>query len=185
MPSFRGRGKGFAGESASQGRRAQGVDWREDTGPLWRREREARRQDREFRAAIGRATPRLIQIALVEPEAIHVPQYFLDRAIRGLTATRERVWLRRIAANMLARLDRECGGRPVLTREFYRRCKLCGRALLGAEAETRLALDREFEGHRIPCGPLCIEMQAAGNRRKRQGNAGTDCGGDVRNRQEV
>lgn len=90
-----------------------------------------------------------------------MPQWALDKAVKGLTATREKVWLGRIAANLLARIDRENGGATRITREFYRRCHLCGRALLGAEAETRLALDRKFEGHRTPCGPLCIEMQAA------------------------
>ena len=107
------------------------------------------------------STPRLRQVALVELDKIPVPQWARDKAIPGLTLTGDRVWLGRIAARALARLDESVGGRPQLTFEVYRPCRVCGRPLLGAAAERRLELDRKWEGSRIPCDPDCTAIAHA------------------------
>lgn len=105
-------------------------------------------------------------MALVELDKIPVPQWARDKAIPGLTLTGNSVWLGRIAARALARLDQSVGGRPQLTFEVYRPCRICRRPLLGPAAEHRLELDRKFEGWRIPCGPECVEIETARKQRK-------------------
>ena len=97
-------------------------------------------------------------IGLVELDAITVPEWARRKAIPGLTITETSVWLGRIAANALARFDRESGGEPRLTIAAYRPCKVCGRARLGEDAEARWELDRKYEGWRLPCGPECLEI---------------------------
>jgi hypothetical protein len=134
--------------------------------PVWQRTRDDRWRDERIRRQFGWKTPRLKEIALVEPEAIDVPGWALAKAIPGLESNRDKVWLGRIAANLLCRMDQEAGGTPQLTVAKYRRCNLCGRALLDAEAESRFDLDRQYEGHRIPCGPDCTELERA---RKQKG----------------
>ncbi len=149
--------------------------------PVWQRTRDDRWRDERLRRRFGWKTPRLVQIALVEPEAIDVPGWALAKAIPGLTSDRSKVWLRRIAANLLCRLDQEAGGTPKLTVTSYRPCRLCGRALLDAEAEGRLALDRQYEGHRIPCGPDCMELEKARKKKGgKRGGPGEPRGGGVR-----
>jgi hypothetical protein len=101
----------------------------------------------------------LAHIALVELDAIDVPGWARRKAIRGLSVERDKIWLRRIAANLLARLDIEAGGQPKVTPTEFRRCGICDRPLLGEEAQIRFDLDRRFEGHRIPCGPDCVELE--------------------------
>ena len=135
------------------------------TGSLAWEERAQRKRDRAQRASRGLTTPRLRQVALVELDKIPVPQWARDKAIPGLTLTGDSVWLGRIAARALARLDESVGGRPRLTFEVYRPCRVCWRPLLGAMAEHRLELDRKFEGWRIPCGPECVEIEAVRRRR--------------------
>lgn len=129
--------------------------------PAWQRTRDDRYRENGKLARWEMRAPRLKQIALVEPELIPVPDWALRKAIKGLTSDRNKVWLGRIAANLLARLDREVGGNPKLTVTSYRACRLCGRVLLGAEAEARFEQDRKFEGHRAPCGPDCVETERA------------------------
>lgn len=132
-----------------------------DPEPAWRRERRWRKEDRAIAKAVGWRLPILVRVALVELDVIRVPDWARKKAIKGLTVTESSVWLRRIAANKLAQLDRECGGRPKVTPEDFRRCHLCDRPLLGSDAATRFDLDRKFEGHRIPCGPDCVALEAA------------------------
>lgn len=142
--------------------------------PVWRwpanrRERAARKIDRERRAARGMATPRLRTVMLVELDAIPMPEWARRKAIQGLTLTESSVWLGRIAGRILEREDQRAGGSPRVTVERYRPCRVCKRPLLGLDAERRLELDRKWNGERIPCGPECAEIQAA--RLKRRGRA--------------
>src|SRR5580698_799785 len=123
------------------------------SAPLWRRERQYRREARRTARSLGFRLPTLAQVALVELDAIYVPDWALKKAIRGLTVTNSSVWLRRIAANLLARIDREAGGTPKVTPTAYRRCPMCDRALLGVEAEQRFELDKKWTGNQTPCGP--------------------------------
>lgn len=133
----------------------------DENGPLWRRERAARRLDKTLRRMWKRSVPTLKTIGLVELTAIPMPEWARKKAVKGLTLTDSSVWLRRIAANFLARMDREAGGSPGLTTTEYRRCRLCGQPLLGPEAVARWELDRKIEGHRLPCSPACLEMERA------------------------
>lgn len=134
--------------------------------PLWRRERQQRREDRERTRCWRRTTPRLRMIALVEVTAIPMPTWAKAKAVPGLSVSPSSVWLGRIAANLLARIDREAGGEPRITPTVYRRCAICKRPLLGEQAEARFDLDRKFEGKRLPCGPDCVEVQAVRKRRR-------------------
>lgn len=106
--------------------------------------------------------PRLRTIGLVELDVLVVPEWARRKAIPGLTLTGASVWLGRIAARALERMDREAGGEPKLTLSAYRPCKVCGRPLLGEEAEARWELDKKFQGESKPCGPGCVERQRAG-----------------------
>lgn len=135
--------------------------------PVWQRSRVwHREEDRDFARKIGFKLPILKQIALVELDAIMVPDWARKKAIKGLTITNSSVWLRRIAANFLCRLDREAGGTPRLTVTDYRRCNNCKRVLLGPDAQARFELDRKYEGQRITCGPDCAELQKSRRKRK-------------------
>ena len=104
------------------------------------------------------ATPRLQTIALVELEALEVPDWAAEKAVPGLRLEAKRIWLRRIAARSLARLEERAGGRAQLTFVAYRMCRVCGRPRLGMDAEARLELDRKFDGWKIPCDSDCLEM---------------------------
>lgn len=147
------------------------VYW-QDNRPLWRRERDRRGHDREFAHSVGRVYPRLRTIGLVETAAIDVPDWALAKAIKGLHAPDGAVWLGRIDANYLAKLDRESGGRPKITLTAFRRCGICQRALIGDEAEERFELDQKSEGRRLPCGPDCIERESAIKSQKRKNRNG-------------
>ncbi len=142
------------------------------TTPFWapsgKRERLARKRDREQRAARGLTTPRLRTILLVELDAIFMPEWAVRKAVPGMTITKDAVWLGRIAGRALEREDRLAGGHPKVTAALYRPCKICKRPRIGLDAEYRLELDRRFQGERIPCSPECVEIQAA--RLKRRGN---------------
>ena len=94
---------------------------------------------------------------MVELSALTVPEWARKKAIRGLTITDTKVWLGRIAANFLARLDREAGGVSRITLSEYRRCGICDRPLLGVEAVERFEQDRRFAGEFTKCGPDCVQ----------------------------
>ena len=135
--------------------------------PLWMRERLNRIEDRRQRALRGAATPRMQMIALVELEALDkVPDWAVAKAVHGLRIEPQKVWLRRIAARSLARLEERAGGKATLTFCAYRACRVCGRPRLGMDAEARLALDRKFEGWKIPCDGDCLELSRARKQRK-------------------
>lgn len=157
--------------SFSHSRGGERIGW---DAPLWKRERERKRQDRLHFHRQGRSCPTLKTAVLVELAAIYAPAWAQAKAIRGLESTASAVWLGRIAAAKLAQLDREAGGTPGLTSAFYRRCQVCERTLLGVEAEARLELDRKLGGEGMPCGPDCLEearanKQAAKERKKGRG----------------
>jgi hypothetical protein len=95
----------------------------------------------------------------VEVTEIELPDWALDAAVPGLSQTATTIWLKRIAARGLARLDRKAGGRPKLTWTRYRWCKVCRRARLGLDAERRWELDKKAGGEGLPCGPDCIELE--------------------------
>jgi hypothetical protein len=149
--------------------------------PVWYQERGFRRQYRQNAKKWGVRVPKLPTVCLVEPEVVAIPAWCWAKAVPGLNAPAGAVWLRRIAANLLARMDREAGGHPKITETCYRRCSQCGRGLIGPEAELRWEQDRRWEGSKMselrydrdeghkgtyanggnpePCGPDCVERQ--------------------------
>jgi hypothetical protein len=137
---------------ARQGQGGQGQE------PLWRSERAGRRARRKLFRALGKPLPRVATIVRVRLGALAMPDWARRKAIKGLTLTEDTVWLRRIAGVYLARLDAEAGGEPEMTWAEYRRCTLCGRPLLDAEAELRAETDARFGGDQIPCSAECVEL---------------------------
>jgi len=155
--------------------------------PAWKRDRRMRAMLRERLKRDGLTMPKLATIVRVDLDRIWVPAWAQAKAIRDLTVTQSSVWLGRIAANVLARIDREAGGKPVLTPTLYRRCPQCDRALLGDEAQARWEMDLSYTGRQLPCGPECIERARALKARKkgqRKTDAGTEECGDVRDCEE-
>jgi hypothetical protein len=147
--------------------------------PVWQRDRQQRRQYKRNAKAWGIRVPKLRTVVLVETTAIPIPAWALKKAIPGLKPPAGGVWLGRIAGKLLADMDRQSGGRPKVTQTFYRPCRICGRGLIGVEAELRWEQDREWEAsktveerwdpdsnHRgiqnpTPCGPDCVERHQA------------------------
>lgn len=130
----------------------------QDGGKLWRAERARRRAQRELFRSLGRPLPRVATIVQVRLDAIAMPDWARKKAIKGLTLTPDTVWLRRMAAVYLARLDAEAGGEPEMTWAEYRRCPMCGRPLLDADAAARAETDQRFGGDQIPCSIECVEL---------------------------
>lgn len=153
--------------------------------PWWRVERRRRRRERAQFRAEGRAYPRLRTICCVDLDVLQVPDWAAAKALPGFEMSGSRVWLGRILAQYLARMDREAGGRPLVTAVAYRRCPACGRALLGEEARARWELDKRLTGRMAPCGPECVERQKAAKRKGRHGReTGVAVGGVVRHREK-
>lgn len=94
----------------------------------------------------------------VEVSAIAMPEWARARAVKGLTQSATRVWLRPRDARMLARIDREAGGEPAMAEAEFRRCGVCNRPLLGLDAAARRELDESaVTGRQLPCGGDCLE----------------------------
>jgi hypothetical protein len=152
--------------------------------PIWYQEHGRRRQYRQNAKKWGVRVPKLPTVCLVETEMIAIPAWALEKALPGLKAPVGAVWLRRIAANVLAKLDRAEGGHPKVTATCFRRCTVCGRGLIGPDAEVRWEQDRAWEAGKMaemkydrdeahkgcynptPCGPDCLE-RAEGLKKKR------------------
>ena len=86
-----------------------------------------------------------------------MPAWAAKHAVKGLESDERSVWLRRRDAWMLAKIDREDGGRPSVVRFEFRVCQICKRVLLGQLATARRMLDESsWTGKQLPCGPDCI-----------------------------
>lgn len=124
---------------------------------VWRRELKA-----EFRAR-GIQAARKQYIVCVRLTAIPMPAWVQGKRIAGLTFTNAIVWLPRPDAKYLIELDRENGGTATYAETEYRRCGVCGRPLLGADAELRRRLDESTAtGRMMPCSSECIEAERDG-----------------------
>jgi hypothetical protein len=130
----------------------------------WFGDRSLRGEYRKNAKAWGITVPQLKTVVQVQTDAIAIPGWAREKAITGLASDSTAVWLGRMAAAMLAKLDREAGGTPKLTTTVFRRCRICSRALLGIEAQERWEVDRQRAGTDIPCGPDCIEAARARKR---------------------
>lgn len=95
----------------------------------------------------------------VETTAIPIPDWALARRDTRFTVGQHSVWFRgrnNGRAQILARQDRAAGGKPELTTFEWRECGVCGKLLLGPEAEKRRLLDESgLKGRELPCGPGC------------------------------
>ena len=130
--------------------------------PYWFSDRRLSREYRRNAKAWGITVPKLKTVVQVQTDAIAIPAWAREHAIPGLESNQTAVWLGRISANVLARLDREAGGQPKLTTTVFRRCRICSRALLGIAAQEQFERDRVKAG--IPCGPDCVETARARKR---------------------
>jgi hypothetical protein len=73
----------------------------------------------------------------LKPTALFaIRDYFIQRAVPGLSLLPGSVWLRPGAAKVLCALDRAAGGWYHVLQSEFKRCALCARPLLGAAAET-------------------------------------------------
>ena len=97
------------------------------------------------------------RVWLVQPTALlAIPDYFTQRAVRGLWSWPGSVWLRPGAAKLLCGVDRAAGGWCHVTQSEFKRCTLCARPLRGAEAATRReVLESDPNAKLLPCGPNC------------------------------
>ena len=103
----------------------------------------------------------------VEPELVAIPAWAYERAVKGLSAGPDHVWLRRGDARALERLDREAGGNPLVVETEFRYCKVCGRPLIGEEAGNRRRAEAGGKtAWMLPCGEQCIEASKDGRWRK-------------------
>jgi hypothetical protein len=123
----------------------------------WRRELKAEFKVRGIEAAHKQ------WIVCVRPTAIPMPAWVAGKRIAGLTFTESTVWLPRPDAKYLIALDRENGGSATYAETEYRRCMVCARPLLGADAELRRRMDESTPtGRMMPCGSECIEASKDG-----------------------
>jgi hypothetical protein len=109
----------------------------------------------------GRTPARPKYAFRVATTAIVIPQWARARTLAELTQSYDHVWLRSgILARRVAAMDRESGGNPTCDRMEIRRCKVCKRWLVGANAERRRMLDESaIDGRKLPCGPECLERR--------------------------
>lgn len=93
----------------------------------------------------------------VTPSVIPIPDWARKEAVKGLSYDPYYVWLRKSAAWLLAKFDREDFGRPHVVRFEYRQCQICKSVLLGELAKARRMLDEScVTGNQLPCGPDCL-----------------------------
>jgi hypothetical protein len=115
-----------------------------------------RRHNRQLRNLAGIRNANRNWIALVRLTLLDIPSWSLAAAIPGLSVVADAIWLSRKDARKLAREERESGGRAIVQTFEFRRCEVCRRPLVGAEAEERRRLIiLSPEARRRPCGPNC------------------------------
>jgi hypothetical protein len=119
--------------------------------PRWRAAR--RREMRER----GTPIPNCQEAWNVQVTALlAIPDTILQRALVGFSVLPNSIWLRRGTAKLLIALDRAAGGRSVVTKIEYKRCNLCNRPLIGAEAaKRRLLLETDPTTKAKPCDLNC------------------------------
>lgn len=132
----------------------------------WRRM--ARRAARARRQALGIKERRQRMVRRVEPELVAIPEWARKRAVKGLSAGADFVWLLPGDARALERLDRDAGGEPAVLETEFRRCRHCRRPALGEDAVALRGQDMRGEDW-SQCGDQCDEAKRDGRwRRARQ-----------------
>ena len=114
--------------------------------------------------ASGITTARAMHIINVKPSAIFdIPDSILRSEIPGLPKITGCVWLLPRDAKKLMTLDSRYGGWSKTLRVEFRRCDVCNRPLLGAEAaDRRQVINNSPTARQIPCGDQCAEDLASG-----------------------
>jgi hypothetical protein len=97
----------------------------------------------------------------VEVVELAIPDWAKSRSIQGLSQSENHVWLRsRTLAYKLAQMERECGGSGRCDRMEVRRCRVCGRYMVGIQAERRRLQDEAgYGGRKMPCDEECHERR--------------------------
>lgn len=121
--------------------------------PRWRA---ARRREMKMR---GITPANRQEVWCVQPSALlKVPDWVFRRAVKGLGSLPyyHQVWLRPRDAKRLCALDRMAGGRSHVTKTEFKRCHVCARPIIGAQAaERRKVIESGPAGRLTPCGPTC------------------------------
>ena len=143
----------------------------------WKRKR-ANRIMRQFRSV-----PKACHAHQVVLTATRVTDSFLERrALKSVNVEPTCFWMRgRAAARALVDADRLAGGYGFTVSWEYRRCKMCGRILLGPDAtayrERMRQPQRTWQSARGPaCGEECLEAAAAADSRRRHIESDSPCG---------
>jgi hypothetical protein len=129
----------------------------------YRTTRQRRRERRDKLKSMKITPTRRRRVFCVTITAIAMPQWAVDRRIKGLSASPTRIWLSASDARFLMSLDRDEGGHPWFAESEYRRCGLCNRPLLDVDAAARRYMDESTTtGKQLPCGADCIEASKDG-----------------------
>jgi len=98
----------------------------------------------------------------VRPSIAPLPDWVAGAAVKGLGSLEDQVWLWPVDARRLMKWVKAHGGRSWAVRAEFRRCEMCGRPLIGVEAEARR---RQIEsgpaGRALNCGPECDRDRAS------------------------
>lgn len=131
--------------------------------------RKFRKQQRRELKARGVRPTRTRRAVCVRLVGMEVPAWFLEHRIRHLSATAHTVWLWPRAAKHLEHLADEMGSSATLAEAEFRLCDICGRPLLGEDAEARRrVVESAVTGRQKPCGAECIEAEQDGRWRVRE-----------------
>lgn len=122
-------------------------------------ERQARRAKKKTLRFNGIRPAKRQWMVCVEVTAIEVPAWARAMADERMSSSERHVWFkgrRSGKPQLLAKLDREAGGRPDVTAMEWRLCGRCGAMLLSLAAEMRRRMDEIGAlGRMQPCGPEC------------------------------
>lgn len=99
-------------------------------------------------------------------ECLVIPDQIRAKAVKGLSSGWGYIWLRTAGKRAMWRWAREAKYHCEFIRTEIRACALCGRIMLGIEAqEHRTKLEYSYNPEREECGPGCMEKY---ERRKRR-----------------
>jgi hypothetical protein len=93
----------------------------------------------------------------VRPSApILVPKWARAAAVHGLGSLNEQLWLWPVDGQRLIEHFKRYAVHCHVTRQEFRHCEVCGRPLIGQDAERRRVLNESGAvGRYLPCGADC------------------------------
>lgn len=126
-----------------------------------------RRRYRREKRERGIKLSAVVRVILVDPEIVAIPPWARKNSVLLLPEYPDKVWLWPRDADELMKFDRGEGGHPKLVEVEYRECPVCGRPMIGTDAEGRRFLNESsFTGRQLPCGPECTIASQDGRWRK-------------------